>query len=97
MVLRYVNRFICSEQGNCDGTKDEGFDETPRARAHPLYIEVFMACVTIAVGGKDVDIALLMNLRKFIEEECLAGYVVLRGSQWSVDAQTFSNGGEGGF
>ena len=53
-----------------------------------------MACVTIAVGGKDVGIALLMNLRKFIEEECMGG-VVLRGSQWSVDAQRFSNGGEG--
>lgn len=29
--------------------------------------------MTIAVGKEDVDIALLVNLRKFIEEECVVG------------------------
>jgi hypothetical protein len=33
----------------------------------------FEASVTILVGGMDIDIELLMNLRKFIGEECMAG------------------------
>jgi hypothetical protein len=32
----------------------------------------FEASVTIVVGGMDIDIELLMNLRKFIGEECMA-------------------------
>jgi hypothetical protein len=33
----------------------------------------FEASVTIVVGGMDIDIELLMKLRKFIGEECMAG------------------------
>jgi hypothetical protein len=29
--------------------------------------------VTIVMGGRDVDIGLLVNLRKFIEDECIVG------------------------
>ena len=32
----------------------------------------FEAFVTIAMGGLDSDIGLLVNLRRFIEEECIA-------------------------
>jgi len=32
----------------------------------------FEASVTIVVGGMDIDIELLMKLRKFIGEECMA-------------------------
>ena len=42
-------------------------------RACLKYIE---ASTTIAVGNMDVDIALLMKLRRFIEDECIAGCVM---------------------
>ena len=54
--------------------------------------------MSMAVRGQDGDIALLMNLRKFIEEERMYGRGVLHGSRWSTaGAQTFSNDGEGEF
>lgn len=34
------------------------------------YVEVL---VTIVVGGSDIDIALLVKMRKFIEVECIVG------------------------
>ena len=33
----------------------------------------YFESVTNAVGGVDVDIRLLVNLRRFIEENCIAG------------------------
>ena len=41
-----------------------------RTRAFLKYIE---ASVAIDVGGIHVDIVLLVNLRRFIEEHCIAG------------------------
>jgi len=35
-------------------------------------VKYFDVSVTIVVGGKDIDITLLENIRKFIEEECIA-------------------------
>lgn len=50
------------------------------ALAHPQVQEqthsspkYFKASVTIAVGGMDVDVGFLVNLRRFIEEECMIG------------------------
>lgn len=49
-----------------------------------------------AVGGTDIDIRLLVNMRKFIEEECMVRlcYVEQGGC---IDTQTFSRGCEGQF
>ena len=39
-----------------------------RTHSSPKY---FKASVIIAVGGMDVDVGFLVNLRRFIEEECM--------------------------
>lgn len=50
------------------------------------------ASITIAVGGVDIDVRLLVDLRKFIEENCIAGLcsverggaVMYKHFQWVV-------------
>ena len=56
----------------------------------------FEAATAIGVGGKDVDIALLVNLRKFIEEECMACLCSTKRSA-TMTHNTLSNDGEGEF
>lgn len=50
-----------------------------RTRTSSKKIE---ATMTIAMGGMDVDIALLVKLKWFIEEQCIAGLcsVKIRGA-----------------
>ena len=36
-------------------------------------LKYFEVRVTIAAGGMDIDVSLLVKLRRFIEEECLVG------------------------
>ena len=38
-----------------------------------LAFEYFEVSVAIAVGGTNIDIDLLVSLRRFIEEECIVG------------------------
>lgn len=40
-------------------------------------LKYFEASITIAVGGVDVDIKLLISLRMFIEDHCIVGFCVV--------------------
>ena len=44
--------------------------------------------MTIAVGGMDIDIRLLVNLRMFIKEEYMAGFVLF-GVWWALTHKHF--------
>ena len=58
-----------------------------------LSLEYFEPYVTIGVGGMDINIALLVMLRRFIKEECMAGLCyVEREVWWSFDTQIISSG-----
>lgn len=41
-------------------------------------LKYFASSVTIAVGGNGIDVTLLLNLRRFIEEHCIAGLCVVK-------------------
>ena len=50
--------------------------------------------MTTVVGGMDIDIILLVNMRKFIEEHCYCS--ILLSWEWRcIGPQTFLDGGEG--
>lgn len=58
-----------------------------------LAFEYFEASVAIAIGGTNIDIDLLMSLRRFIEEKCIVGLCfVERGG--TLMHTHLSNGGE---
>lgn len=50
----------------------------------------------IAEGCMDINIRLLVNLKKFIENDCMVGFV-LCGMWQGIGTRTFPNGCEGGF
>lgn len=49
-------------------------------------LEFVEASVTIAMGGMDKDIVNLLRVRKFIEEECIVGFV-FHGVFQSIDTE----------
>lgn len=45
-----------------------------KIKSKPVHcVKYFKVSMTIAVDGIDIDIGLFVNLRKFIEEECMSG------------------------
>jgi hypothetical protein len=70
-----------------------------RSEGHELTwfaLKYFEASTAIVVGRKDVDIALLVNLRKFIEEECTASLCSTKRCA-TMTYNTLSHDGEGEF
>lgn len=65
-------------------------------RSHAC-VKYFEVSFTIAVGGTDIAMTLLENIRKFIEEECIYCRIVFYRERWGVDPQAFSNDGQGEF
>lgn len=48
--------------------------------------QVVEASATNAVGGIDIDIRLLVNLRKFIEDNCIAALTYMTGRPLTLNA-----------
>lgn len=57
------------------------------------FLKYNEASVNIAVGSVHIDVR-LVNLKKFIEENCIVG-LCFGGEGWRIDTQTFPNGCEG--
>jgi hypothetical protein len=53
-------------------------------------LKYFEALVTISVGGVDIDVGLLVNLKRFLEENCIACLCLVE--EMTLDAQAFLNG-----